>query len=468
MMNIKVLLLFVFVSIACSGIKLTPDASAPAPAGTQAGTQAGTPAAEVQETPNALVEQPLSKWLQLEPVHAYASSYLSPSGKKYAVNYHPIYALDGDPETAWVEGAEGHGQGERWSVSLMLPDKMSRELRVRIRNGYPKTDELFRANGAIQVLDVKISASEEHMESRLSLENTSDWQEVLIDLPDWGEPIIDVEFIVQSVYAGEKYEDTCLSDVEFYVRGPWDEKDKAKQMEYRDERKQWIIKQSLLAKGELATLPDVAFWINMYQKANNTGLTETERAAILDEVIEKVQSSRDHAAIYEWQEPTPHNLDGLPSLYFILDDDYSMSSIFRTKFDYTSLLVPSTLHLMNKTNKLLAVQKTGSAPADLGGEEGWFENFNLKNPIVTWHLLGVPALIEISYNHSSCRTACGSNSKSIYVIYSIDGLPMFVLTTTTDQIDGDDEEEEETINHNLILLKYKNGQFDSFDEVASI
>src|SRR5689334_10788328 len=69
---------------------------------------------------------------------AVASSYLRNDWNKFTENYHPAYALDDDPKTAWVEGASGDGEGETLTIGVShLPS--ARAVRVRLRSGYQKS-----------------------------------------------------------------------------------------------------------------------------------------------------------------------------------------------------------------------------------------------------------------------------------------------------------------------------------------
>ena len=54
---------------------------------------------------------------RLHVATANASSFLWNDWNRFQENYHPNYVADGDPKTAWVEGADGNGEGE-W---LKLP-----------------------------------------------------------------------------------------------------------------------------------------------------------------------------------------------------------------------------------------------------------------------------------------------------------------------------------------------------------
>jgi hypothetical protein len=54
---------------------------------------------------------------------------------EFTENYHPSYALDGDPKTAWVDGADGDGIEEwiEWPVSTLANARALRDERRRYR-----------------------------------------------------------------------------------------------------------------------------------------------------------------------------------------------------------------------------------------------------------------------------------------------------------------------------------------------
>ena len=83
----------------------------------------------------------------LRSTGAQASSYLESNWNKHDENYHPNYLLDGNPKTAWVEGVEGDGEQQwiQWPLSSIAS---ARQLTVRVRNGYQKSDSLLVANAA--------------------------------------------------------------------------------------------------------------------------------------------------------------------------------------------------------------------------------------------------------------------------------------------------------------------------------
>jgi hypothetical protein len=141
-----------------------------------------------------------------------ASSFLFNDWNKFQENYHPLYVADDDPATAWVEGVPGSGAGQ-WLRVKVTPMTGATQVRLRIRNGYQKTPKLFEANARAKEITVKLSPGGQL--SKHTLTDAQDWQELAVHLP--AGKLDAVELKVDSVYAGKKYEDLCISDVQVFV-----------------------------------------------------------------------------------------------------------------------------------------------------------------------------------------------------------------------------------------------------------
>src|SRR5579859_1045884 len=120
-------------------------------------------------------------WNRLYTASAEASSFLENSWNKYQENYHPNYAFDDNPETAWVEGVDGYGEGEKltWHVSEV---SSARKIRLRIRNGYQKSEKLFLANSAPKEIELSVlsRSGKPVTTAKLTLEKKMGWQEITL------------------------------------------------------------------------------------------------------------------------------------------------------------------------------------------------------------------------------------------------------------------------------------------------
>ncbi|HEX4460661.1 MAG TPA: hypothetical protein VIA18_21930, partial [Polyangia bacterium] len=168
------------------------------------GASAGAAPAPLGQTPA------LERRLHFEKVEA--SSFLFNDWNKFQENYHPSYIGDDDPATAWVEGGKGPGVGEwvRLDVARM---QGATQARVRIRNGYQKSDRLFKANARAKTVTIVLLPSRAKLQAALA--DREGWQEVIV--PQASGPLDGVEIHIDAVYPGTKYDDLCLSDAQLYV-----------------------------------------------------------------------------------------------------------------------------------------------------------------------------------------------------------------------------------------------------------
>ncbi len=160
-----------------------------------------------------------------------ASSVLKESGR--SPNYYaPDKALDADQNTSWCKGKKGQGIGEFISVKLKEPVAL---MGLRIINGYGSTIKLYKANNRVR--DYRLTLYLQNGQKRIingSLEDnacTDDHPAVptppgkCLDIENSGETIefekvycvAAYKFEIQSVYKGEKYNDTCIADMVFYI-----------------------------------------------------------------------------------------------------------------------------------------------------------------------------------------------------------------------------------------------------------
>jgi hypothetical protein len=157
------------------------------------------------------------EFLPLHAPHAQASSYLKSDWNRYTENYHPSFLLDGNPRTAWVEGAAGNGIGEvvSWQTS---PVHAVDKVRIRLRNGYQKSEKLLTANAApkeIKVVWESLYQGAIHSQT-WTLERKMGWQELVLD-PPADEPFNGVRLEIVSTHPGRVYEDLCISDAELAI-----------------------------------------------------------------------------------------------------------------------------------------------------------------------------------------------------------------------------------------------------------
>lgn len=137
-----------------------------------------------------------------------ASSHLP--ADRYGV-YGPFAAIDGAYETAWVEGAEGPGLDE-W-IELSFPGPF--ELRaVALDVGFDKSADLFAKNNRVKRVTLVFDSGER---TTVDLEDTRGLQHVaLVRAPGPNVETTSVRVIIDQVYPGTKYDDTCLAEIQVW------------------------------------------------------------------------------------------------------------------------------------------------------------------------------------------------------------------------------------------------------------
>ena len=232
-------------------------------AGDQAADRAGAasrgsagPAPEqarvVEEAPPPrLYDQPVERRLYSDRIEA--SSFLWTDWNKFQENYHPNYILDGDPATAWVEGADSSGAGE-WVRVHLSPVEGASRVRLRIQNGYHKSRALHRKNARLAAVEVRALPS--GARHTAALEDRMGWQEIAFDMP--AGRLEAIELVAREVVEGSKYTDLCLSDLEIFVTGLTVENpafEKAKLEELLAWKKNRIAAATILGGARAGQLP---------------------------------------------------------------------------------------------------------------------------------------------------------------------------------------------------------------------
>lgn len=131
---------------------------------------------------------------------ASASSELPPEG---SISYGPAQAIDGDPTTAWNEGADGHGEGEHLRLQFAEPVWVRR---LVLRNGYQKDGRTYFDNSRVDRLLVRLDG----VSYVVDLHDQTGEQAV-----SFPEPIRATTVTLEVVEAvpGSSYDDLAISEV---------------------------------------------------------------------------------------------------------------------------------------------------------------------------------------------------------------------------------------------------------------
>lgn len=125
-------------------------------------------------------------------------------------SYAPANLFDGNPATAW---AAARGQGQNWV--LIEFDGERTIARLRVANGYQKSETTYRNNHRIRRMRLVASNGDSTM---VSLSDSKGIQDVALDRPLRGSW---VQFIVDELYPGAVAPDLTLSELQavFTERG---------------------------------------------------------------------------------------------------------------------------------------------------------------------------------------------------------------------------------------------------------
>jgi hypothetical protein len=205
---------------------------------------------EADKKPELLAE---ATQRRLHVDRAEASSFLWNDWNRFQENYHPLYLVDDDPKTAWVEGADGPGTGQ-WVRLHVTPVDEATAVVLELRNGYHKSRSLHQKNARAKKLTVKLlpSGVTESFELADSMEVAT------LELSQPAGELEAVELAVDEVYEGSKYADLCLSDVELHVTARTPENpafEKAKLDKVRAWKKDRLEAARLFASGEGKAMP---------------------------------------------------------------------------------------------------------------------------------------------------------------------------------------------------------------------
>jgi len=138
----------------------------------------------------------------------------SSSTHKPRLKYHDIKVCDGEKETSWVEGKKGSGIGEYIIIETRVNEKLNA---IGIMNGYNKNAYLYFANNRIAALKIYINGK---YFKRAKLQDYFSTQSDMnprafqyIDLSSYKEKIKKIKLVIDKVYKGSKFDDTCISEI---------------------------------------------------------------------------------------------------------------------------------------------------------------------------------------------------------------------------------------------------------------
>ena len=173
-------------------------AATPSPTSTPKPTPAPTPIPTPSPTPAPNVRMSAVTGVT-------ATSWLSEP--QYNIYHTPERVIDNDLSTAWVEGVDGNGSGE--SITLTLDGTYTLN-GFSINAGYQKSESLYLKNSAPYGVRVIFS---DRSSMDVLLADINDIQSFSFKKPV---ETSSVTFMILSVYRGDTYEDTCISEIHLF------------------------------------------------------------------------------------------------------------------------------------------------------------------------------------------------------------------------------------------------------------
>ena len=127
------------------------------------------------------------------------------TGKSGTV-YGAAFLNDGDISTPWEEGVEGDGIGEQITYE---PEAGTKLQVIRIYPGNGRSDKAFQENNRPKTITLEIDGKKQ----ALNFDDAGYFYTFSSKKPVTAKQ---VKLIIDSVYQGSKWQDTCISEVEFY------------------------------------------------------------------------------------------------------------------------------------------------------------------------------------------------------------------------------------------------------------
>jgi len=407
---------------------------------------------------------------RLHAEEASASSFLKSNWNKYEENYHPSYVLDDDPKTAWVEGAEGDGLGESLTVPVSAL-RSARAIRVVIFNGYQKSPALLSANAAPKQLTVTVRGpgGQPSARQQLTLERKMGPQS--FDIPVTG-GVAEVVFTLDSVHAGSKYRDTCVSDIQVFVDSdvPYNA---AAEKGKRERMLQWKKDRVATAKY-FASLPKTyPYASTQFEEKRDYSILSLRYAEVEDKdddgefekkvhakdfvpLMTQIQQGKIVGPMAEGDKALLKELEGLVRAGPPKTGKwYSLARQGRTVLpeglDLSPLMEP-LLHPGDMT--LFEAKGQGSVTPKISHQEGYGEGEVLSNLLMLEGSATAPKKVFFTYKHSVSDRSLSTTTLHAIAIVSEGKLQRLV---SLERYDGD-EELGVTVSASVMIPSYSEGK----------
>lgn len=137
-----------------------------------------------------------------------------------SATYKPENLLDGNFSTAWVEGEAGVGTGTTITIKLEQPTLV---YGLKLYNGYQKSKDLFVQNGRVKHVTMSnrdniLADTDVYYDKPYEMDTDFAEYDRPYNLISFQQPTVVDEIVItiQDACAGDKYEDTAISEVLIY------------------------------------------------------------------------------------------------------------------------------------------------------------------------------------------------------------------------------------------------------------
>jgi len=128
-----------------------------------------------------------------------------------------IHVADEDVRTAWSEGVDGAGIGERLTLPVQ-PTESVRAVRLQVRNGRQTSLEALHDNGAARTVIVRVLDGDTVQgERRATLMRIGGWQTIDAPVPTSGR-LTAVEVELHTTFGGKRNDDAHITDIRVEVQ----------------------------------------------------------------------------------------------------------------------------------------------------------------------------------------------------------------------------------------------------------
>jgi len=133
---------------------------------------------------------------------------------KYPGKYSPVNAFDGDPSTCFAEDTSDNGL----SIKVRFKEPIHLD-EINIMDGFTKSKEYFYKNNRIKEVKVIFYFAKNRIgEEIIKLKDQMEFQKLKLK-NDYKVDFIYLYSMGENIYKGTKYDDTCITEIEFYYKG---------------------------------------------------------------------------------------------------------------------------------------------------------------------------------------------------------------------------------------------------------